>query len=102
LSGFLWWGPGKESGCRVERLKRLNGRWGLVVRNTIHLYDADRILRKAGAERVGEDASQKLCELMEDGAKEVIRKAIILARHAGRNQVTKEDVWLAARMIYAI
>lgn len=73
-----------------------------MARNTIHLYEADRILRKAGAERVGEDASEKLCELMEDGAKEVIRKAVILSRHAGRNQVTREDVRLAARMVYAI
>ncbi|HII38546.1 TPA: histone [Candidatus Micrarchaeota archaeon] len=62
----------------------------------------DRFLRNAGAERVGEDASIKLCQLLEDSAEEVIAKAKVLARHAGRNNVIREDIVLAANLLYAL
>lgn len=75
---------------------------GLMTARFIHLYEIDGIIRKAGADRVGEDASEKLCELMEDTAKELIAKAKVLSRHAGRNQVTREDIRLAATLLYAL
>jgi len=63
------------------------------------LYDADKLLRQAGAERVDEKASKKLCELLEDSGKEIMLKARVYARHAGRKQITREDVLLAAGML---
>ena len=65
------------------------------------LLDIDQFLRNAGADRVGEDASIKLCQLLEDSADEIVSKAKILARHAGRNDITREDIVLAANMLYA-
>lgn len=56
----------------------------------------DVLLRKAGAERVGEDASVKLAELLEDVAGTVVFKARVIARHANRNYITRNDIMLAA------
>ncbi|OIO24743.1 hypothetical protein AUJ65_00845 [Candidatus Micrarchaeota archaeon CG1_02_51_15] len=73
-----------------------------MVGRVLSLFDMDRFLRNAGAERVGEDASIKLCQLLEDSAEEVIAKAKVLARHAGRNNVIREDIVLAANLLYAL
>jgi len=62
------------------------------------LYDMDRIIRHAGAERVGEDASKKLSEVLEDSANEILAKAKRLAIHAGRRSIRKEDILLAKRL----
>ncbi|VVB67178.1 Archaeal histone HAN1 subunit A [Candidatus Norongarragalina meridionalis] len=63
----------------------------------LSLFDMDVLLRNAGAERVGEDASRKLGDILEDRAKDVVFRAKIYARHAGRNTVTREDIMLAAQ-----
>ena len=51
-----------------------------------------RIMRNAGAERVSEDASQELVDLLEDYGEKIARKAVSLARHAGRKTVKVEDI----------
>ncbi|MCX6767685.1 MAG: NFYB/HAP3 family transcription factor subunit [Candidatus Micrarchaeota archaeon] len=63
------------------------------------LYDMDRIIREAGAERVGEDASKKLSEVLEDSANEIIIRARQLARYAGRKNIRREDILLARSFI---
>ena len=62
------------------------------------LYEMDAIFRSAGAERVSEEASKKLAELLQDDAKQILFKASIYAKHAGRKHVTKKDVLLAAKL----
>ncbi len=65
------------------------------------LFEMDKILRVAGAERIDERASKKLRELLEDSAEEIAFNAKILARHAGRSHVDKEDIRLAAIQMMA-
>nr|P95669.3 RecName: Full=Archaeal histone HAN1 subunit A [Thermococcus zilligii]AAB53861.1 histone-like protein HAN1 A subunit [Thermococcus zilligii AN1] len=57
----------------------------------------DRLIRKAGAERVSEDAAKALAEYLEEYAIEVGKKATEFARHAGRKTVKAEDVRLAVK-----
>ncbi len=51
-----------------------------------------RLVRNAGAERVSEDASEALAQLLEKYGENVARKAVSLAKHAGRKTVKAEDI----------
>ncbi len=51
-----------------------------------------RLVRNAGAERVSEEASQELVRLLEEYGEKIAKKAVSLAKHAGRKTVKVEDV----------
>ncbi|MBU6997810.1 MAG: histone family protein [Theionarchaea archaeon] len=57
----------------------------------------DRIMRKAGAERVSEAAAKALASILEEEAIEISKLAVEYAQHAGRKTVKAEDVKLALR-----
>ncbi|MAF89309.1 MAG: histone family protein [archaeon] len=57
----------------------------------------ERLLKKAGAGRVSEDAAERLRDTVEEQTLEIARKAVSYASHAKRKTVRKEDVVLAKR-----
>ncbi len=57
----------------------------------------ERLIRKAGAERVSPEAAEALGDVLEEYALGLAQKAAQLARHAGRKTVTAQDIKLAAR-----
>ncbi|ACX72669.1 Transcription factor CBF/NF-Y/histone domain protein [Methanocaldococcus vulcanius M7] len=54
-----------------------------------------RILKKAGAERVSEEAGKYFAEVLEEIALEIAKKSVELAKHAKRKTVKVEDVKMA-------
>ncbi len=57
----------------------------------------DRIMRKSGAERVSEGAAKELRDVVEDIAENLSKEIVVVARHAGRKTIKKEDVELVMR-----
>lgn len=57
----------------------------------------DRLMRKAGAYRVSEEANKKMVEHLEDYASDVAKRAADVARHSGRKTVKAEDIKLALK-----
>lgn len=57
----------------------------------------ERILKKAGASRVGESAKIALRAILEEYAMQIAVQAVTLAKHSGRSTVRGEDIKLAAK-----
>jgi len=51
-----------------------------------------QLIRDAGAERVSEDATETLVDLLEEYGTEIAKNAVRLAKHAGRKTVKAVDV----------
>ncbi|MCJ7429482.1 MAG: NFYB/HAP3 family transcription factor subunit [Candidatus Nanohaloarchaeota archaeon QJJ-5] len=56
-----------------------------------------RILKRAGGERVSDDAVEALRDEVEDRALEMAQRAREYAKHADRKTVQREDVMAARR-----
>jgi histone H3/H4 len=58
-----------------------------------------RVIKKSGAERVGDDAADELRTILEEVAMRIARQAVDLSTHAGRKTIKSEDIRLAAKNI---
>ncbi len=61
------------------------------------LYTLERLLKKAGAERVSPSAAEELREILVDLVERITEDAVMLARHAKRVTVKREDIRLVAK-----
>ena len=68
-----------------------------MVERSISLSALERIMKKAGAPRVSDDAKTELKAVLEEVAEAISRDAVKLAEHAGRKTVKAKDVRLAAK-----
>ncbi len=66
-----------------------------MTKRLLPLAAMERIMKKAGADRVSEDARQALKDVLEEVASDIAATSIRLAQHAGRKTVKEEDINLA-------
>ena len=59
----------------------------------------ERILKKAGAKRVSQEALEEFAQVTEEKLMKIASEAAAMAKHAGRKTITDEDVRLARRKI---
>jgi histone H3/H4 len=59
----------------------------------------ERILKKAGAKRVSQDALEEMAKVVEEKIFKIATEASALARHAGRKTITDDDVRMARRKV---
>jgi DNA-binding protein len=86
---------------RVDRVRIHGGETQMANTNTpiLPIAPVERIVRKAGAERVSEDAGIELAKVLEEYGIEIAREAISLAKHAKRTTVKEEDIRLASERL---
>ncbi len=63
----------------------------------LSLAAMEKLLRKAGSERVSKKAAVELSSVLEEIGVEISRDAAELAKHAGRKTVIGEDIKLARK-----
>lgn len=88
--------PGKTYKGDCHRIHEPKG----GTKMPLPLAAVDRLIRKAGAYRVSEDAARELTAHLEETAVEVAREAITLANYAGRKTVKAEYIKLVKKRAF--
>ena len=65
----------------------------------LSLAPLERILKKAGAKRVSQDALEEFSKVLEEKFAKVASEAALLAKHAGRKTIIAEDIRLARKKV---
>ena len=68
-----------------------------MTNKSLSLAAMERLMKKAGANRVSEKAKSALKDILEDHAFKVSEKAWQIAKHSGRKTVQEGDIKLAAK-----
>lgn len=68
-----------------------------MTKSILPVAAMEKILKKAGAARVSNDAKVELRDTIEEIADEIGEKAVKLAKHSGRKTIKSADIKLAAK-----
>jgi histone H3/H4 len=71
-----------------------------MVDHDLGLSPMHRILKKAGAERVSEEATEELRKALESIGKKIATNALDFTNHAGRKTVKSEDIQIAVKRLF--
>ena len=82
---------------KINIKNKTGGEIIMNIHRKVPIQPCGRILKGAGAERVGYDASIALSEALGEYGTDIARRAISFAHHAGRKTVKAGDVKLALK-----
>jgi histone H3/H4 len=68
-----------------------------MVETSISLAAMEKLLKKAGADRVSDPAKEALRAVLEEKALKIGTDAFRFAQHSGRKTIKEEDIKLASR-----
>ena len=66
------------------------------------LIEMQRILKRAGAERISEDAKNQMLSTLNRIAKEIAFRAVKLASDSGKNTITEENIRDATSIVMSM
>lgn len=69
----------------------------MATQKLLPLAAMEKLLKKAGADRVAESAKVTLMDTIEEIAEDIGAQAVKLADHAGRKTVKARDIKLASK-----
>ena len=64
---------------------------------TIPKAPVAQILKMHGAQRVSSSAAEAFVDVLQDISEDIAKRAVMIAKHAGRKTVHDKDIKLAAR-----
>ncbi|MBS3150620.1 NFYB/HAP3 family transcription factor subunit [Candidatus Woesearchaeota archaeon] len=65
------------------------------MKYALSLSGMEKLLKKAGAERVSDRAKSAFREVLEDFGEQIGKKAVMFANHSKRKTIKSEDIKLA-------
>lgn len=71
----------------------------MVSDKGLSLAAIQRIIKKAGAERVGESAARELARVLEEIGIKIGKEALDFTMHAGRKTVKGRDIEIAVKRV---
>jgi len=70
-----------------------------LARKDLRLAPMHRIIKKAGADRVSDEAERELREVLDEVGVKIAKEALDFTRHAHRKTVKAEDIQIAVRKL---
>lgn len=70
-----------------------------MARKDLRLAPMHRIIKKAGADRVSDEAERELREVLDEVGVKIAKDALDFTRHAHRKTVKAEDIQIAVRKL---
>jgi histone H3/H4 len=70
-----------------------------LAKKDLQLAPMHRMIRKAGADRVSDEAAKELRDALEEVGVKIAREALDFTKHAHRKTVKAEDIQIAVRKL---